>query len=259
MPYGVPQCSGNQIPSNPSGSARSPSASAPCTHSQSGVVGGVLKSPAKTRSQSCEFWAPVPRLTFIDCSPSQNVQLFAQALIVFSSSRKRSSQVSGFAGTHVLRQLVVKVDGAAFAVRVGLGSGEAEGFHASLHRGHVREVLRQDGPPIGGTHRGVGPFRLRLSSFRVQLIHGDLEDALVRVIARVWPGAVAQRAGQALAHLEVRKDLPCGAALAKEVGGDRRAEEATSLVFAAGGGEPGLEYLVGGGFRWQLVRHTPCG
>src|SRR3984893_19302114 len=100
-------------------------------------------------------------LSALRASAHWSCPLFARALIgLVRSSRERSSQASGFAGTHVLRTLVVTVTGAAFAVRVGLGSGEAEGFHASLHRGHVREVLRQDGPPIGGTHRGVGPFRL---------------------------------------------------------------------------------------------------
>src|SRR5947199_2579629 len=59
------------------------------------------------------------------------------------------SELSRFPGTYVFRQLVVKVDGAAFPVRVGLGATEAGGLHSLLHRGHVREVLRQDGQPVG--------------------------------------------------------------------------------------------------------------
>ena len=46
----------------------------------------------------------------------------------------------------------------------------------------------------GIAHRGELPLRLRLFAFRVQLEHRRLEDALVRVVARVGPGAVAQGA-----------------------------------------------------------------
>src|SRR6195256_2578224 len=77
-------------------------------------------------------------------------------------------EVSGFARTHVLRQLVVKVDGAALAVRVGLRARKARRLHALLNRGHIREVLRQDGPPVGIADRGVCPLRLRLFAFRIQ-------------------------------------------------------------------------------------------
>src|SRR6478736_8484319 len=122
------------------------------------------------------------------------------------------------AGTHVLRQLVVQVDGASLAVRIRLGAGKACRLHALLHRRHVREVLRQHGQPSRVAHRCVDPFGLRLLSFRAELVRRDLEDALVRVVARVRARAVAQRTGQALADLEVREDLPRGAALPENVG-----------------------------------------
>src|ERR1700712_5455628 len=183
MPYGVPQCSGNQMPSKPSGSARSQRASAPSTHCQSGVSGLLLKLPARTRSQSCEFWAPVPRLTFT-IAPSF-VRFVRGNVRLASASAHKSREFLGRAYAHVLRQLVVQVDGAALPVRIGLGAWEAERLHALLHGRHVGEVLRQYGQPVRIADRGVDPLRLRLLAFRIELEHRDLEDALVGVVARV--------------------------------------------------------------------------
>src|SRR3954465_13971064 len=89
------------------------------------------------------------------------------------------------AGAHVLGQLVMKVDGAALAVRVGFGAWKTGRLHALLHRGHVREVLRQHGQPVWALLWCVLPFRLRLLTFGIELEHGNLEDAFVRVIARI--------------------------------------------------------------------------
>src|SRR5690606_35622124 len=76
-----------------------------------------------------------------------------------------ASDLPWFAGAHVLRQLVVQIDGAALAVRVGPWSREAQRLHALLHRGLVREVLRQHRVLARVAHRGVLPFVLRFLAY----------------------------------------------------------------------------------------------
>src|SRR5829696_6102418 len=104
---------------------------------------------------------------------------------VSESAHSRSSigllrELSVLPDAHVLGQLIVKIDGAALAIRVGLGARESQRLHALLHSGHVREVLRQHGQPPRIANGGVDPFRLRLFVFGIELEYRYLEDALVR-------------------------------------------------------------------------------
>src|ERR1700738_3199834 len=170
-------------------------------------------------------------------SPSENSALRASG----------SSQFSGFARAHVLRQLVMKIDGAAFAIGVGFCPPKAKGLHASLHRSHIREVLWEYRQPVRVADRGVLPLRLWLSAVREQLEHGYLEDALVRVVARMRPGAVAQRTGESLPDLKIREYLPRSPALPQHIRRNRRPDHAAGLVIPACRRQAVLEGLVGRG------------
>src|SRR6202046_1818243 len=136
-----------------------------------------------------------------------------------SRTLSSTSKLLRFAGTHVLRQLVMEVNRAAFHVGIGLGALKSERLHALLYGGHIREILREDGAPVGVVGFQVHPFGLRLLAFGVKLITSRFEDAAVGVVA-VGPRAVAQRRRQALPDLKVRKDLPGGTALGQMLGFD---------------------------------------
>src|SRR3546814_2802116 len=60
---------------------------------------------------------------------------------------------------------------------------ETARLHSLLYRRHVREILRQYRAPARIADRRVFPFGLRLFALGEQLVDGDFEAALVRIVA----------------------------------------------------------------------------
>src|SRR3546814_969849 len=84
---------------------------------------------------------------------------------------------------------------------------ETARLHSLLYRRHVRAILRQYRAPARIADRRVFPFGLRLFALGEQLVDGDFEAALVRIVAMRFE-VVAERIVDGMAYLEVREDLP---------------------------------------------------